>query len=336
MRLPVNRFAALTLTTLLFATGAHAGDKRAVVLAPTSGPAADYPMVLGDPFVVDGVTYTPQDKLNFDQVGYAGVGGGTGVSIAHRTLPMPSYAEVTSLDSGRTILVRVTRRGPMEGPNIVDLSPDAAAQLGVTASRAAIRVRRVNPPEPERAALREGRAAPLRMDTPQSLVAVLRRKLDPAAAPVLLPLPKALGAAATPQVAANPPVPTSPRVSTPKAAPVANAPKPAPVAVAPKPVPAITVPKAAPKAAPAQAVATPSQKAPPAAKASGSLVVQIGAFSSEAKSNEIARKLGAGVAPAGKLFRVRMGPFTSRGQAEAALAKARAAGYSEARIQTAS
>ncbi|WP_310531620.1 SPOR domain-containing protein [Novosphingobium sp.] len=317
MRLPVNRFAALTLTTLLFATAAHAGDKRAVVLAPTSGPAADYPMVLGDPFVVDGVTYTPQDKLNFDQVGYAGVGGGTGISIAHRTLPMPSYAEVTSLDSGRTILVRVTRRGPMDGPNIVDLSPDAAAQLGVTASRTAIRIRRVNPPEAERAALRDGRAAPLRMDTPQSLVAVLRRKLDPAAAPVLLPLPKVIGAAVTPPIAANPPVPTSPRVSTPKATPVAATPKPAP------------------NAAPVQAAAPP-QKAPPAAKSSGSLVVQIGAFSSEARSNEIARKLGAGVAPAGKLFRVRMGPFTSRGQAEAALAKAKAAGYSEARIQTAS
>ncbi|MFM6933744.1 MAG: SPOR domain-containing protein [Novosphingobium sp.] len=307
MRLPVNRFAALTLTTMLIATGAHAGDKRAAVLAPTTGPAADYPMVLGDPFVVDGVTYTPQDKLNFDQVGYAGVGGGAGISIAHRTLPMPSYAEVTSLDSGRTILVRVTRRGPMDGPNIVDLSPDTAAQLGVTAGRTAIRVRRVNPPEPERAALREGRAAPLRMDTPQSLVAVLRRKLDPTAAPVLLPLPKTLGAA-------SPAAPTSPRVSTPKPAPVA----------------------AAPKAAPVPAAATPSPKAPATAKLSGAFVVQIGAFSSEAKSSEIARKLGGGVAPAGKLFRVRMGPFSSRGQAEAALAKARAAGYSEARIQTAS
>lgn len=318
MRLPVNRFAALTLTTLLIATGAHAGDKRAVVLAPTTGPAADYPMVLGEPFVVDGVTYTPQDRLNFDQVGYAGVaegpGGGGGISIAHRTLPLPSYAEVTSLDSGRTILARVTRRGPMEGPNIANLSPDSAAQLGVTASRTAIRVRRVNPPEPERAALREGRAAPLRMDTPQSLVTVLRRKLDPAAAPVLLPLPKVLGAAITPSANANSPAPTNPRVSTPKIAPVV----------------------AAPKTAPVQAASTPPQKAPPAAKAPGSLVVQIGAFSNEAKSNEIARKLGAGVAPAGKLFRVRMGPFTSRGQAEAALAKARAAGYSEARIQTAS
>lgn len=312
MRLPVNRFAALTLTTLLIATGAQAGarDKPAAVLAPVTGPAADYPMVLGEPFVVDGVTYTPQDKLNFDQVGYAGLGGGTGISIAHRTLPLPSYAEVTSLDSGRTILVRVTRRGPMDGPNIVDLSPDAAAQLGVTAGRAPIRVRRVNPPEPERAALREGRAAPLRMDTPQSLAAVLRRKLDPNAAPVLLPLPKVIGATVPPPPAANPPAPTNPRVSTPKAAPVVAAPKPVPVqAEAPKP-----------KSAPA---------------AAGSLIVQIGAYSNEAKSKDIARKLGGGVAPAGKLFRVRMGPFSSRGQAEAALAKAKAAGYSDARIQTA-
>ncbi|MFM6932357.1 MAG: septal ring lytic transglycosylase RlpA family protein [Novosphingobium sp.] len=312
MRLPVNRFAALTLTTLLIATSAHAGEKRAVVIAPTSGPAADYPMVLGEPFVVDGVTYTPQDKLNFDQVGYAGVGDGIGISIAHRTLPLPSYAEVTSLDSGRTILVRVMRRGPMDGPNIVDLSPDAAAQLGVTAGRTAIRIRRVNPPEPERAALREGRSAPLRMDTPQSLVAVLRRKLDPnAAAGPLMPLPKTLPKAMTGPVTAPPPAPVI-------------VPRPAPEQAAAKPTPA---PKPAPK---------PVTKPAPAAAAAGSLVVQIGAFSSEAKSNEIARKLGAGVAPAGKLFRVRMGPFSSRGQAEAALAKARAAGYSEARIQTAS
>jgi rare lipoprotein A len=297
MRLPVNRFAALTLTTLLIATGTQAGarDKTAAVLAPVTGPAADYPMVLGDPFIVDGVTYTPQDKLNFDQVGHAHVGAGTGITIAHRTLPLPSYAEVTSLDSGRTILVRVTRRGPMDGPDIVELSPAAANQLGVSSDRAPIRIRRVNPPEPERAALREGRAAPLRMDTPQSLVAVLRRKLNPAAANgPLLPLPKAMAGPVT----APPPVQAMP-------------PKPAPAQVsAPRP----------------KAVVAPT----------GSLVVQIGAFSNEAKSNEIARKLGAGVAPAGKLFRVRMGPFTSRGQAEAALAKARAAGYSEARIQTAS
>jgi len=297
MRLPVNRFAALTLTTLLIATGpAGARDKDAAVLTPVTGPAADYPMVLGDPFVVDGVTYTPQDKLNFDQVGHAHVGTGQGVTVAHRTLPLPSYAEVTSLDTGRTILVRVTRRGPMSGGDIVELSPAAATQLGVSSDRTPIRIRRVNPPEPERAALREGRSAPLRMDTPMSLVNVLRRKLE-GGAPALLPLPKVLGAA-TP-----PPAPTAPAAPPVKAAPP---PKAAPVVAAPKPIPA------------------------------GSLVVQIGAFSSQAKSQEIASKLGATVSPAGKVFRVRMGPFASRGQAEAALAKARAAGYSDARIQSAS
>jgi rare lipoprotein A len=304
MRLPVNRFAALTFTTILIAIGAQAGarDKRepVSVLAPPTGPAADYPMVLGEPFEVDGVTYTPQDKLNFDQVGYAGRDQGAGITIAHRTMPLPSYAEVTSLDSGRTILVRVSRRGPMAGPNIVDLSPAAAAQLGVTDGRTPIRIRRVNPPEPERAALREGREAPLRMDTPKSLVAVLRHKLEPGATPVLPPMPK------------------------PEQAPSAQ------VAATKAAAPAVAVQSTKPPKPPKKAlVSASSEKAMPA----GSLIVQIGAFSSEAKSSEIAGKLGASVAAKGGIYRVRMGPFSSRGQAEAALAKAHAAGYSDARIQ---
>ena len=44
---------------------------------------------------------------------------------------------------------------------------------------------------------------------------------------------------------------------------------------------------------------------------------------------------GGSVSPSGRFFRVRMGPFATRGQAEAALAKAKAAGYSDARIQRA-
>ncbi len=290
MRLPVNRFAALTVTTLLAACGGKGADSATLASAShvtQTGPAADYPMVLGQSFAIDGVTYTPQDKLNYDQVGYAGVAPGEGITIAHRTLPLPSYAEVTSLDSGRTMLVRVTRRGPMTGERLIDLSPSAAAQLGVQSDRAPIRIRRVNPPEPERAALREGREAPLRMDTPKSLVAVLRRKLEPGAAAPLLPLPKAGDAQETaPAVAVTPP--------------------------------ALTAPKAAPKAA-----------------STGTFVVQVGAYSNKAKSVGIASKLDGQVSPSGKLYRVRMGPFSTRGQAEAALSKARAAGYSEARIQSA-
>jgi len=115
----------------------------AIALAqPISGPAADYPMVLGDPFVVDGVTYTPTDRLNYDAVGYAvpDAEGGGGISGAHRTAPLPSYVEVTALDSGRTILVRLERRGPMQGDGLVALSPGAlrSASLEPTLSAAPI------------------------------------------------------------------------------------------------------------------------------------------------------------------------------------------------------
>lgn len=312
MRLPVNRFAALTFTTLLAACGGKGGDGGTLASASqaleTTGPAADYPIVLGQPFVVDGVTYTPIDKMNYDTVGYSGIAPGEGITVAHRTLPLPSYAEVTSLDSGRTILVRVTRRGPMTGDRLIDLSPAAAAQLSVQSDRAPIRIRRVNPAEPERAALREGREAPLRMDTPKSLVAVLRRKLEPGAAAPLLPLPKTGDAPATaPAVAVAPLAPPAPK--TPTAAKPASAEKPAS-----KQTPKIAAPKAA---------------------SMGTFVVQVGAYSNETKSAGIARKLDGQVSPSGKLYRVRMGPFSTRGQAEAALSKARAAGYSEARIQSA-
>jgi rare lipoprotein A len=185
MRLPVDRFLPFAALALLSACGGNGHSRVASAPAP-SGPAADYPVVLGEPFTIDGVTYTPADKLNSDQVGYAvaGAEGGSAVSAAHRTLPLPSYVEVTSLETGKTILVRVERRGPPTGDALVELSPGAAAQLGAGA-RTAVRVRRVNPPEIERAALRSGERAPERMDTPKSLLAVLMRKLDPrATAPV--------------------------------------------------------------------------------------------------------------------------------------------------------
>ena len=83
MRYPVSRIALVV--TLFFAacTGASARDSGQANASKT-GPAGDYPMVLGAPFVVDGVTYTPADTLNYDSVGYAQAGGGDGVSGAHR------------------------------------------------------------------------------------------------------------------------------------------------------------------------------------------------------------------------------------------------------------
>lgn len=321
MKLPsdvVLRSFALGVTVLLAGCGlAGGGERPAQLAAAPSGPAADYPMVLGDPFTVDGEVYTPADTMNYDAVGYAALDDGAGITVADRTLPLPSYVEVTSLDSGKTILARVERRGPMTGSRLVALSHAAAAQLGV-AEGAPVRVRRVNPPEAERAELRAGRAAPERMETPKSLVEVLRRKLPGSGSLNLgTPAPRQAAAVAPAPIAAPPePAKTVPRVAGSYALPALPA-----RAVEPKPAAA---------AAPA-----PKTTAKPQPAAEGRWVVQAAAFASKANAQNAAARLGGVVSPAGKYFRVRTGPFATRGQAEAALAKVRAAGYSDAKVFTA-
>ena len=267
-------------------------------------------MVIGAPFAVDGITYTPSDTMNYDAVGYAdqGLYGGTAVSAAHRSLPLPSYIEVTALDSGKTVLVRVERRGPMHGKALVELSPGAAAQLGLAGkAHAAIRVRRVNPVEQDRALLRMGQPAPARMDTPKSLLTVLGRKLDQQEGIVRGP---ALGSSIPEPATLPAPVPIKGKPAKPKPLP-APLPKPAPV---PSPTP---------------------PPSPVAAAAHGKYAVQVGAFANRANAQAAASKIGGTVSATGKLWRVRMGPYASDAEAKAALAKAKVAGYSDARIQRA-
>ena len=307
MRLPVNYAAApLVLLALLSACGGGSARPDSVPLADVTGPSADYPMVLGESFTIGTTTYTPSDRMNYDAVGYAAIGseGGMAISAAHKTLPLPSYVEVTALDTGKTILVRVERRGPMSNALLLELSPGAAAQLGLSGNpRAPIRARRVNPPEAERALLRAGQAVPARMDTPRSLLTALIRKLDTQEGRV-------------PTVAASSPVATP--TSTP-------APTPAP---RPGRRPPVATPTPKPTTAPAPA-STPAVVAP----ASGKFAVQVAAFSVRERADVVAKKLGAQVVQSGQLWRVRMGPFATQADAQAALAKAKAAGYSDARIQ---
>ena len=52
-------------------------------------------------------------------------------TAAHRTLPLPSFARVTNLDNGRSVIVRVNDRGPFHDGRLIDLSYAAAARLGV-------------------------------------------------------------------------------------------------------------------------------------------------------------------------------------------------------------
>lgn len=52
------------------------------------------------------------------------------VSAAHKTIELPSYAKVTNLENGRSIILRINDRGPFYGERIIDLSYEAARRLG--------------------------------------------------------------------------------------------------------------------------------------------------------------------------------------------------------------
>ncbi len=302
MRLPVNHLAPLVALILLSACGSNSGRPKFVASAPENGPAADYPVSVGEPFTIGAVTYTPADTLNYDAVGYAAVASAPSgkVAGAHKTLPLPSYVEVTHLDTGKTVLLRLDARGPMRNDLLIELTPAAAAQLGLVAGNTApVRVRRVNPPEPERAVLRRGEKAPERMETPQPLLNVLKRKLAsqegliarPAAPPITT---------LDPDAGRSQEVPPPPALTEP----------PTPFRPAVQPVPA-----------------------KPAVPVTGDRIVQVAAFSTRERADRAAAPLGATVTKPGQYWYVRLGPFATAADAEAGLAKARAAGYSDARIQ---
>jgi len=52
-------------------------------------------------------------------------------TAAHKNLPLPTYAEVTNLDNGRKMIVKINDRGPFHDDRIIDLSYAAAIKLGV-------------------------------------------------------------------------------------------------------------------------------------------------------------------------------------------------------------
>jgi rare lipoprotein A len=161
-------------------------------------PVADNPIRIGPPYTVRGTTYVPAAEPTYDMLGYASWYGhesgdrtangerfrSSWVTAAHTTLPLPSYVEVTALETGRTILVRINDRGPfVKGPRILDLSMGAAQQLGIrTQGLAPVRVRAVDPPEKDRARLRKGKPAAERPKAPDSELQNLRAQLAGAGA----------------------------------------------------------------------------------------------------------------------------------------------------------
>jgi rare lipoprotein A len=116
---------------------------------------------IGQPYVVAGRTYVPEENPNYQAVGLASWYGDdfhgrmtangevfdlNGISAAHTTLPLPSYVRVTALSNGRSLIVRVNDRGPFRGDRIIDVSGRAAQLLGFRiAGTAWVKVEYVGP-----------------------------------------------------------------------------------------------------------------------------------------------------------------------------------------------
>jgi rare lipoprotein A len=91
------------------------------------------------------------------------------MTAAHKTLPIPSYARVTNVKNGLSVVVRINDRGPFHANRIIDLSYAAAARIGIAAAGAGmVTVERLLPGKENDAASTALQAAPLsaRVETP--------------------------------------------------------------------------------------------------------------------------------------------------------------------------
>jgi len=71
------------------------------------------------------------------------------MTAAHKTLPIPSYVQVTNLENGRKIIVKVNDRGPFHNNRIIDLSYAAAHKLGILgAGTGLVEMRAIDPRAP--------------------------------------------------------------------------------------------------------------------------------------------------------------------------------------------
>jgi rare lipoprotein A len=117
--------------------------------------------MVGKPYVVKGKTFVPKENPGYDKVGIASWYGDAfhgrmtangelydkeHLSAAHPTLPLPSYARVTNLNTGSSVIVRINDRGPFHKGRIIDLSRKTADMLDMKHSGTGeVRVQYIGP-----------------------------------------------------------------------------------------------------------------------------------------------------------------------------------------------
>lgn len=248
---------------------------------------------VGEPYQVGGIWYVPREQPDYDVTGVASWYGDAfnqkptangeifdmgGISAAHTTLPLPSMVEVTNLDNGRKLVVRVNDRGPFVGGRVIDLSHAAARELGYDQQGLArVRVRYVGPARALDASLRY--AANTRTPPPQPMRAA------PAYPPsATMPYAPSTSAGAPPPAYSAPTMQAS---LPPPVTAVSSSPLP-PIDAPPQRLPAVSAPVQLAARAPLQA--TPALPAPAQMAA---FRIQAGAFSDPANAQRVASQLSS-------------------------------------------
>jgi rare lipoprotein A len=337
--------------------GCGGGSPEPQLTGPRTRWQAGRPSYQVAAYQVNGVWYHPKVNYDYDETGTASwYGPGfdgkptsdgeiydmNKMTAAHKTLPLPSVVEVSNLQNGRAVRLRVNDRGPFVEDRLIDVSRRAAQLLGfVNTGVAPVRVR------------------VLKEESIQVAQAAMRGEFGPA------------GLAGTAFAAASPsPAPVQPvrmAAAMPrslKATEVIAAPLPAPAPAAPPPQP--PAPIAAPQPPPAPppiVVATPQRRpmpslissahaetlpptlaaAKPAASGNrnaGRIFVQAGAFAVPENAQRVRARIASlgtaeivpGTSRGSALYRVRIGPVASETEARRLLSRVVDHGYPEARV----
>ena len=130
------------------------------------------------------------------------------MTAAHPTLPIPSYVRVTHLRNGRSVVVRVNDRGPFLHGRVIDLSWTAAAKLGYVAQGSAeVEVELLQPETPEPGIVLVSSDAARAPGAPAAgpVAAVLPAALPPAGAPAVTPSAASSGPSVQTAQLAQPP-----------------------------------------------------------------------------------------------------------------------------------
>ncbi|HEX5282169.1 MAG TPA: septal ring lytic transglycosylase RlpA family protein [Micropepsaceae bacterium] len=281
--------------------------------APPAVPVPHPAYKVGDPYQVNGVWYYPQEQPEYDTTGIASWYGQdyqgkptadgeifdmNAVTGAHPTLPMPVNVRVTNLENGRSIVVRINDRGPYVNGRILDVSEHAADLLGFRdQGLARVRVTFLG-----RADLNGTGLASLADETPMAIATAV--PAAPVTAVDVDMLPPVTG------------IPMAPETQ---------------VAALPAPVQQEILPPL-PENADGQVIEMP-------VPAATSLYVQAGAFLSLTNANYLASRLSsagakvsAGTKDGRPIYRVRIGPFQSVDDADAALSRIEGLGQNDAQI----